>query len=330
MEVLDKLRHDPRVSVGLPVFNGEEHLEKGLRSLLSQDLDDFELIISDNASSDSTPEICADYVRQDRRIRYVRNEKNIGAARNFSRLVDLASGEYFKWAAHDDWWEPQFLRSCVEVLDREPSSVLCSTGVTLVDREGRSHGVWHPVSDLSPSKPQARFHRLIWAQEPPHMLYGVIRTAQLRRTRLIQSYLGADRVLLAELCMLGPILSIFDPLHTRTDDSSLRSGRVPSTYNDPRNRGQLPLRTWRLFYEHLGVIKRAPIASRHTAWLSLDVAACFGIKQSRRLAAELFRSSRIIIRGAPHASPRSGMPCGGQRGVSRDSVIHAPAQHRRN
>src|SRR5436190_12174806 len=93
---------DPIVSIGLPVFNGERYLRQALDSLLGQDFQDFELIISDNASTDRTAEICRAYVAKDRRIRYYRNESNIGSAPNYRRVFELARGEFFKWCSHDD------------------------------------------------------------------------------------------------------------------------------------------------------------------------------------------------------------------------------------
>ena len=124
----------PRVSIGLPVYNGERFLARAIDSLLAQDFVDFELVISDNASTDGTGEISRDYAARDPRIRYHRNERNIGAVGNFNRTLDLASGEYFKWAAHDDWCAPQFLGRCVEVLDDDPSTVLCFTAMGVAIR----------------------------------------------------------------------------------------------------------------------------------------------------------------------------------------------------
>jgi glycosyltransferase involved in cell wall biosynthesis len=127
----------PRVSIGLPVFNGERYLARALDSLVAQDFEDFELIISDNASTDGTSEICQEYAGRDRRINVHRNERNIGAVGNFNRTLQLSSGDYFKWAAHDDWCAPEFLSRCVEVLDEDPSMILCFTAMGVADAEGR-------------------------------------------------------------------------------------------------------------------------------------------------------------------------------------------------
>jgi len=116
--------HKPRVSIGLPVYNGENYLEEAIDSILAQTYKDFELIISDNASTDRTPDICQAYANKDPRIRYYRNEKNIGAAVNFNRVFELSSSEYFKWAAHDDIIAPDYISECIEILDNDDSIVL--------------------------------------------------------------------------------------------------------------------------------------------------------------------------------------------------------------
>ena len=114
----------PRVTIGLPVYNGQNYLVETLESLLAQTYTDFELVISDNASTDRTEAICRQYAAGDARIRYYRNDENIGASANYNRAFELGRGEYFKWAAHDDLLAPTYLERCVEVLDANPDVVL--------------------------------------------------------------------------------------------------------------------------------------------------------------------------------------------------------------
>src|SRR5436190_18601788 len=126
----------PLVSIGLPVYNGEALLGAAIESLLSQDYRNLELIISDNCSADCTQDICREYVRQDSRVRYVRQAANNGAAANFNCLVQMARGKYFKWASHDDVCAPRFLSACVGVLESDSSIVLSFTRVTCIDQHG--------------------------------------------------------------------------------------------------------------------------------------------------------------------------------------------------
>src|SRR6516162_7514022 len=131
--------HVPRVSIGLPVYNGEKYIHLAVESLLQQDYTDFELIISDNASTDATQEICEELAAKDARIRYSRNATNVGASKNFNHVFEVSNGEFFTWAAHDDVHLPGFLRRCVDVLDQARSTVvLVAPGTEIVDEKGAS------------------------------------------------------------------------------------------------------------------------------------------------------------------------------------------------
>lgn len=115
------MNHIPRVSIGMPVYNGEKFIRDALDSLLAQTYTDFELIISDNASTDVTEKICREYATKDSRVHYIRQGENIGATENFKFVLQMARGEYFMWAAHDDRWHPDFIYLGVRVLDDDPS-----------------------------------------------------------------------------------------------------------------------------------------------------------------------------------------------------------------
>ena len=125
------------ISIGLPVYNGEDFLRATIDSILAQTFKNFELIISDNASTDSTEAICREYAAKDKRIHYYRNEHNLGAAPNYNRVFELSTGKYFKWAAHDDLYAPEYLEQCVKVLENNPSIVLCYSPVIFIDNQGK-------------------------------------------------------------------------------------------------------------------------------------------------------------------------------------------------
>ena len=112
----------PRLSIGLPVYNGENYLAESLDALLGQSFEDFELIISDNASTDGTAAISRRYERLDSRVRYVRQPRNVGLAPNHNIVVEQARGELFKWASHDDVYGRELLERCVVALDENPMS----------------------------------------------------------------------------------------------------------------------------------------------------------------------------------------------------------------
>jgi glycosyltransferase involved in cell wall biosynthesis len=214
------------VSVGIPVYNGERYLAETLDSLLAQTLTEFEIVISDNASTDRTPEICQRYRAKDSRIRYSRNGRNIGAAPNFNRVVELSRAPLFHGGAHDDLYEPSFLERCVDALQRDPGVVLSHTRTKLIgdqgellrfDRErdcyvdsyGQAKGTSGDVMRPQPShigesaSPEMRFREVLWLMGWSLPLSGVIRREALLRTALYGNYSGADKVLLAELALQG-------------------------------------------------------------------------------------------------------------------------------
>ena len=117
----------PKVSIGIPVLNGEQFLRQVLDSLLSQKFTDYELIISDNGSTDATEQICREYAAKDKRIRYVRHPENIGGMANLRFLLENAIGEYFMWAADDDIRSPDFLDVTVKILDDQPNCVAATS-----------------------------------------------------------------------------------------------------------------------------------------------------------------------------------------------------------
>jgi glycosyltransferase involved in cell wall biosynthesis len=228
----------PHVSVGIPVYNGEKYLAETLDSLRAQSLKDFEIVISDNASTDRTCEICRSYQAKDPRIRYFRNEQNIGAAPNFNRVFELSRGPFFHGGAYDDLYEPLFLERCVDVLEREPEVVLSHTRTKLIgvrgevlrfDREqncyidsyGDVRGTSGDVMRPQPfhigeaASPEMRFREVLWEMGWSLPLSGVIRSEALRATALYGNYSGADKVLLAELALRGRFHEIGEELFAK-------------------------------------------------------------------------------------------------------------------
>jgi len=265
----------PYVSIGLPVFNGENYLEETLQSILAQTFSDFELIISDNASTDRTQEICETYARQDRRIRYTRHQTNLGAGPNFNRTVELSRGKYFKWAAHDDLLAPDYLEKCVAALDNDPSILLCHTKTKLINGAGefiRNDDLLLP--NAGSLKPQERFADLILI---PHLcfdVFGLIRAETLKRTPLIGSYIASDEVLLGELALYGRFHQIDEYLFfaRRHPEQSIEVPvRSRTTWFDTKQKDGKAFPYWRLWYEHYQNLKRVPLnkAEKMACYLQL-------------------------------------------------------------
>lgn len=219
----------PRLSIGLPVYNGERYLEEAVGSLLGQTFGDFELVICDNASTDRTGEIAAAIVARDARVRYVRNDSNIGASPNFARVATLTTAPLFKWAAHDDLYEPTYLEACVRLLDARPEVVLAHSDTVFIDEGGSNFpagsgsgrfvdprtGIELAVDrvDLAETGPPlARFADVVFNSRIGSHMFGVVRRSALQRTGSIQNIPSSDRPFLAELALLGPFAQVRAPL----------------------------------------------------------------------------------------------------------------------
>jgi glycosyltransferase involved in cell wall biosynthesis len=263
------VRRNPRVSIGLPVYNGKNFLEEAIKSILSQTFEDFELIISDNASTDQTEEICCTYKARDKRIKYYRNRENVGGARNLNRVFALSSGEYFKWAAHDDVCRPNFLLRCVEVLDRDPSVVLCHTEAASIDADGQLIKKWDAISELGSSIPQNRFRAALAIGEEIFFVWGLIRTNILSKTPLLGGFIGNDRALFSRLSLYGRFHQVPEVLFLQREHK-MRSVHVYNwrkphqaiIWYDPSKEGKMIFPTWKLFAEHVAGINQAPLSWR--------------------------------------------------------------------
>ena len=267
----------PRISIGLPVYNGEKYLPSALDSILQQDYTDFELIISDNSSTDGTPEICQEFVAKDPRIRYSRNKTNIGATGNYNRVFELARGEFFKWASHDDEIHTSLVRRCLETFERSATNtVLVFSKADIIDESGRALELSQDTIDSTAQESFTRLASLIFHCRYAHPLWGLIRSEALRRTRLM-GCIESDHVLLAELALQGPFVEIPEILYRlrRHAESAIevhRSARELLAWHDPRRakvRFLLPHRI-RWDVEYWRGIRLAPL-SRFDRFL------CYGV-----------------------------------------------------
>ncbi|MGE5503786.1 MAG: glycosyltransferase family 2 protein, partial [Actinomycetota bacterium] len=203
----------PTLCIGLPVRNGEAYLAEALDSVLGQSFGDFELVISDNASTDATADICRTFADRDRRIRYTRVDRDIGAAPNFNRVFGFCTAPYFKWMPHDDLLAPDYLARCLRLLRLDSEAVLAHTAVTMIDDAGRPLKVradgrvidargnllmeMEPLHLAEGDRPQDRFRDALRRMNWCTAALGVIRSHALRRTRMHGAFYGGDHVLLA-------------------------------------------------------------------------------------------------------------------------------------
>ena len=213
----------PKVSIGIPVYNGENYLELAINSLLQQSFQDFEIIISDNASTDRTQEICQDFQSRDKRIRYYRNTTNMGAAYNYKKVFQLARGNFFKWMAHDDRCSLNYLEECVQVLESDPKIVMCFPKVSLIDEEDHLLPLIEENTYLTPkgkiistnlqrnftsSQPNERYSEVLFRTHKCYEFFGLSRRDIIERTSQHDAYYGSDKVLLCELSLMGKLQEV--------------------------------------------------------------------------------------------------------------------------
>ena len=304
----------PRVTIGLPVRNGEATLPHALDSVRSQTFGDFELIISDNGSTDETESICRAYAERDKRIRYYRQDANLGAARNFNFTFEQARGRYFKWMAHDDVIAPPYLQRCIERFRYGPDDlVLCFGRRRFITFDGkllprntsnaRRYEPWHSYDNVGFGQivrlPGACF---------PTMVFGLARTDAMRRTRLIGAYPTADVVLVAELRLLGQFAEVPEELyfqrHHRPDAEWLRrrSKAGEAQWYDPVNWRRCAFPAMRCFTEHLRGIYHTPASARTKTMACLAMTGYWPARV-RRLARNGALLQRLKEELTPHADP---------------------------
>jgi glycosyltransferase involved in cell wall biosynthesis len=269
------------VSIGVPVYNGENFVAGALESLINQTFTDLEIVISDNASTDGTSNICMEFAARDPRIRYHRSATNRGAGWNHNNVVNLSTGRYFKWASHDDLCDPTLISKCVEVLERDPSVVIAYAMTRIIDERGVH--VENPyrrrLQDYSPS-PSRRFRELMWYEHQCFPIYGLIRADVLKnKTPLLGCHIGGDNVLLARLALLGPFHEIPEFLFFNRDHGKRSTQALParllenrrrlakvmawrpaSDWWDTSKKGKPDLPYVTLFWQYFKSIRAAPIS----------------------------------------------------------------------
>ena len=252
----------PIVSIGVPVYNGENFVGDALRSISEQTFSDYEVVICDNASTDRTSEICREFADRDARFRYYRHAKNLGAGPNFNATFERARGRYFKWHGHDDMLTPQYLAKTVAALEADPAAVLCHSRIRLIDARGDT--LDEDGGDLPEAgalRASDRFRGLATCRHQCLALDGVIRTAALAGTPLIASFHGSDRTLLAELALRGKLIEIPEAIFiTRDHPSRYRRAAVNPelrlAFHDPSLAGHRSVATWDQYREYWAMIAR--------------------------------------------------------------------------
>ncbi len=209
----------PRFSFGLPVRNGERAIRRTFDSLLAQDFEDIEVVVSDNASTDSTPKICEEYAARDPRVRFQPNDRDLGQIENFNRAYRFSQGEIFRWIGCGDVIAPGYARRCVEALDANPGVVGATTGWRFVDEQGAEHSLPFHGERIESTRLLRRLDRFLWFMQNNRLLfdpmYSALRRSALEKTRMLRIHHYPDLLLAMELALLGPYCHVEEVLSTR-------------------------------------------------------------------------------------------------------------------
>jgi glycosyltransferase involved in cell wall biosynthesis len=284
----------PTVVIGLPVYNGERFLASALDSLLAQSYEDLELVVSDNASTDGTEEICRAYAARDPRVRYLRRDVNRGAAWNFNSVVHETSSPYFKWAAHDDVLAPTCVERCLEALSEADRAALVYPRTRTIDENGNVVGEYHDGVDVREGMPHDRLASLVRTLVFGNPAFGLVRRATLERTRLLGSFPSADYVLLAELALLGEIHELPEFLFFRREHPGM-SRRANATaaevaeWFEPGSGSDRVREFSRLFVEHVRAIHAMPLSRGERARCYATFTNVWLRRNGVHIAEELFR-----------------------------------------
>jgi glycosyltransferase involved in cell wall biosynthesis len=258
----------PRISIGVPAYNSAATIGTAIESLLGQTYRDFEIIVSDNASTDATREIVERFAHQDHRIRYVYQAENIGANLNYSFVAKAARGEYFKWASSSDWYAPRFLESCLQALEQNKDAVLAAPRTRLFTGDLESAINYEHDIEVLETSPAARLKTLSSTLQLNNALNGLIRMDALRRTSMIEPYYRADEVLMGHLAMLGKLLLVDEYLYYRRMEAATATAlQDPISWRKhhyPKLSARVLFQAWKRYFGWLraGLGTPMPVANR--------------------------------------------------------------------
>jgi glycosyltransferase involved in cell wall biosynthesis len=311
----------PLVSIGLPVYNSEKFIGRAIDSALSQTLEAHELVISDNASTDHTEEICRGFASKDGRIRYFRNTENVGIALNFAKTVHASRGIYFKWLASDDFMSPLFLERCVKLFDAQPSLSIATGRMLFADENSEIL-----KADLLGSNRTAYGEKLIWVEPPPELFsdrpsvrysgalssarfnlfaalyYGLVPGDLMRSVRPVGFHIGAEKTFLLQLLLRGRVGFIEEDLHFRGmhPDHFGASNRPKMLRGlNPNEQRKIALSAFDQLAAYVRVIQEAPISNS-------EKTRCLVHVVSRALSLPIFRN--VFRRGPNNYLGLTGRP----------------------
>lgn len=301
--------NNPLVSIGMPVYNGEKYVRQALESLLAQDYGNFELIISDNASTDGTAQICQEFAQRDHRIRYFRNQRNMGSAWNFNQVVDLSTGKYFMWAAHDDIYLPGFISRCAGALEITPSAILAFSTMSALDDLGHIDLVEDRYVETVGLELFRRVRTSILMMGPS-LVYSLIRRTALEGSPALSEVWGGDSVLVIRLALQGGFCKIAEPLYVRRRNAPLDPVSIKRILNPDWPVPRFYLAHTALAWEVVKTVFRSdaewfmkPVLAISSLSCSRRIGVCLPLSDFTFLFRRIFRKGISLLRPNRPASP---------------------------
>jgi len=291
----------PFISIAMTVFNSASFLAKSIESLLSQDYENYELIISDNASEDGSSDICQEFAKRDNRIKYYRNIINMGAAKNSFKAVNLCSGEFTMPVADHDVHHPSFISSLLEILQQDESIVLAYPRTNLIDENDHPIELMTDVIDTRGMDVCQRFSKIVWEACCMNMVYGLYRTAAIKEVWHFQPTIGPDLIMIAKLSLIGSIAqvnkSLFFRRRNRADENTQElTRRQVASFVKSDIKALVP---WTMLaYEHIKIIRESHLSINEKELLFADIKNCYMYRFGtimRHEASELIKNAERII-----------------------------------
>lgn len=281
--------NERRVVVGLPVYNGQKYVGAAIESHLAQTFGDFELVISDNGSTDATQQICTDFAARDKRVKYFRSPENRGILWNHRRVMEAigSTAVYFRWAGGDDILEPGLLQTMVDVLDARPEVEAVMPDTKNIDDTGTIVGSMSRVLDLQSPDVFQRAHDVLMANYQHVIAYGLLRARTLRLMRTGPNYPGWDAIFLWELALRGQLVQPAGPALLRRfhagSISRVKTAKELRRWVEPNAKAGMNFPHWTWAYERVRALFASPMSTRerlrigkflarHTVWQRVQLA----------------------------------------------------------
>ncbi len=292
---------EPKVVIGLPVFNGQKYVRTAIESHLAQSFDDFELVISDNGSTDTTPQICAEYASKDKRIKYLRSNENRGILWNHRRVFEAIRNpnQYFRWAGADDVMEPTLLQGMVAVLDTRPEVEGVVPDTKNIDDQGEIIGSMARSLDLQSPDVFERAHDVLMANYQHVIAYGLLRASTLQRMRTGPDYVGWDPIFLWELALRGQLVHLNGPLLLRRfhagSISRVKTVKEMRKWVEPNAKAGMSFPHWTWAYERMMALMSCPMTVRDRLRIGAFLMRAT-LWERRSLARDVTQAARRTLR----------------------------------